>query len=48
MYQNNRISNQTFQTRIKKVKKLINFGVKKTGNKILQFFASFVYFIDIK
>ncbi len=34
-------TNQTFQTRIKKVKKLINFGVKKTGNKILQFFAIF-------
>ena len=30
-----------FLTRIKKVKKLINFGVKKTGNKILQFFAIF-------
>ena len=34
-------SNWIFWTRIKKVKNLIYFGVKKTGNKILQFFAIF-------
>jgi len=38
-------TNLTNQTRIKKAKNLIYFGVKKTGNKILQFFAIFNEFL---